>query len=96
MDSKKRGSDGLVALYMGFCGRVQLNVDTEFRAIFEIKSCVKPQFRFVDLIDHGQNNRYRKSDTSFTNIIVPLLACAKIKDLVVEAFYTRNHFALAY
>lgn len=96
MRSKKRGLDVSVALYMGFCDRFQLNIDTELGPIFEIGSRVKPPFRLVDLIDHGQNNRYWKSNTSFTNIILPLLACAEIKDLVLEAFYTRNYFVLAY
>lgn len=60
---------------------------------------VEPSGRWGDLkaIDRDQtNNRYWNSNTSFTNIVVPLLSCAEIKDLVLEAFYTQNYFILAY
>jgi hypothetical protein len=59
---------------------------------------VEPSGRWGDLkaIDRDQNNRYWNSNASFTNIVVPLLACAEIKNLVLEAFYTQNYFLLAY
>jgi hypothetical protein len=59
---------------------------------------IEPSGRWGDLkaIARNQNNRYWNSNASFTNIIVPLLACAEIKDLVLEAFYTHNYFLLAY
>jgi hypothetical protein len=59
---------------------------------------VQPSGRWGDLkaIDRDENDRYWISSTSFTNIVVPLLACAEIKSLVLEAFYKRNYFLLAY
>lgn len=48
------------------------------------------------MVDRNENKQYWNSNTSFTNIVVPLLACEEVKDLVREAFYTRNYFVLAY
>jgi hypothetical protein len=59
---------------------------------------VEPSGRWGDIkaITLNQNNRYWNSNASFTDIVVPLLACAEIKDLVLEVFYTHNYFLLAY